>query len=289
MSLTPYDVAMTQPRIMVTGGSGYLGGWVAKLAAADWKVTATFSSNPGTMPGVDWRQLDVRDADAVSALVDDLRPQVIVHTAALNPGQGNDFEAVNVTGTANVANAAAAAGAHLIHISTDMVFDGQKGNYAEADTPAPLNEYGRTKALAEQAVAASGAVTAIVRTSLIYGWRPTVARAAQWMIDAVDAGQQIRLWSDEMRCPIWVESLAAAIVELADLGHTGPVHIAGDQAISRYDFGLALLRFHGVDTSQVVGIPSPSDQLRPLNCTLDSSLARAMLETPLPGVTKVLG
>ena len=274
--------------MLVTGGSGYLGRWIAELAAESWDVTASYATKPAELDTVDWHQLDVRDVDSVRRLVDELRPQVIVHTAALNPGQGTDFEAVNVAGTANVARAAAAAGARLIHISTDMVFDGQRGDYREADPLNPLNEYGRTKALAEAAVADSGASAAIVRTSLIYGWRPTVARAAQWMIDSLERGETVRLWSDEMRNPIWVESLAAATVELAGLDHIGPLHIAGSEAVSRYEFGLALLQFHQVDTTQVVAIPSPSDQVRPLNCTLDSSLARQALSTPLPGVGDVL-
>ncbi|MCP4965968.1 MAG: SDR family oxidoreductase [bacterium] len=278
---------MTRPRMLVTGGSGYLGGWVSRLAAAGWDVTATYSSTAVAEPGIKWRQLDVRDPEAVAHRFAEVKPQVVVHTAALNPGQGNDFEAVNVAGTANVARAAA--DTRLIHISTDMVFDGQSGSYVEEDSPAPLNEYGRTKALAETAVTEAGGDSLIIRTSLIYGWRPTVARAAQWMIDALDRGDSVRLWSDEMRCPIWVETLATAIVELADTDVSGFLHVGGDQVMSRYDFGVALLRFHGVDPSSVVAVPSPTDQLRPLNCTLDSSQARTMLATPLLGVDAVLG
>lgn len=274
--------------MLVTGGSGYLGRWVAELASEDWDVVATYASRPDDLDGVGWRQLDIREADAVSSLVEELQPQVIVHTAALNPGQGNDFETVNVAGTANVANGAAATGSRLIHISTDMVFDGRDGDYTEEDTPNPLNEYGRTKALAEKAVAASGANAVVVRTSLIYGWRPTVSRAAQWMIDTLDSGEIVRLWADEIRCPIWVESLAAAVVELAPLNYTGPLHVAGEQKMSRYDFGIALLRFHNVDKGPIFAIPSPPGQLRPLNCTLDTSRARKLLSTPLPGVDSVL-
>ena len=144
------------------------------------------------------------------------------------------------------------------------------------------------KARAEEAVAASGAEAVIVRTSLIYGWRPTTARAAQWMIDALNKGETIRLWEDEMRCPIWVESLAAAIVELAGHDYVGPLHIAGAQSMSRYEFGVALLRFYGISTDSVVGVPSPKDSTRPLNCTLDSSLANRLLSTKLPGVDEVL-
>jgi len=274
--------------MLVTGGSGYLGRWVAELARGGWDVTATYATNPGDLDGVEWRQLDIRDADAVSALVAESSPDVIVHTAALNPGQGNDFEAVNITGTANVANAAAAADARLIHMSTDMVFDGQRGDYREDDPVRPLNDYGRSKAAAEAAVTESGARAVIVRTSLIYGWRPTVARAAQWMIDALDRREFVRLWSDEMRCPIWVESLAAALVELAGLDYTGPLHVAGDEKMSRYEFGVALLRFHHIDRGPVFAVEVPRGRLRPRDCTLDISRARELLETPLPGVTRVL-
>jgi dTDP-4-dehydrorhamnose reductase len=279
---------MTKPRLLVTGGSGYLGGWVSRIASGDWDVTATYASHAGTDPGAAWRELDVRDEGRVASLVDEIQPQVVIHTAALNPGQGNDFAEVNVAGTAHIAQAAAGVGARLVHISTDMVFDGRRGNYTEADSPTPLTPYGETKAGAEQAVTEAGAEAVIVRTSLVYGWRPTIARAAQWMIDTVDRGESLELWSNEMRCPIWVESLAEAVVEVAGLNYTGVLHIAGTQAVSRYDFGRALLRFHGLDTSEVFPMASPPEAGRPLDCTMDCSLALSLLTTPLPGVDEVL-
>ncbi len=279
---------MTKPHMLITGGSGYLGRWVAELGRNEWDVTATYSSHPGTLDGVDWRHLDVRERAAVEGLFAEVKPDVIVHTAALNPGQGDDFVGVNVTGSANVADTAAAMGVRLIHISSDLVFDGRDGNYTEAAEPSPLTDYGKTKADGEAAVVASDAEAAIVRTSLIYGWRPTIARSAQWMIDAIGRGESLNLWADELRCPVWVESLAAAIVELAGLDHTGPINIAGSQVVSRYEMGLALLRFHDIDTSSVTGVPSPPDAVRPLDCSLDISFAQQLLETPLPGISEVL-
>ncbi len=280
---------MMKPHMLVTGGSGYLGGWIVRLARDEWDVTATYLSRAVDEPGADWRQLDVRDAVAVEALVDEVRPQVIVHTASLNPGRGSDFDAVNAGGSGNIARAAAGIGAQLVHISTDVVFDGQKGSYVEDDPPNPITPYGRSKALAEEAVLASGAEAVIVRTSLIYGWRPTVARAVQWMIDDLQAGKSVRLWTDELRCPIWVESLAAAVVELAESDYVGILHIAGAQPLSRYEFGVRMLRFHGVDPSPVLPTPSPKDKLRPLDCTLDCSRARALLRTRTRGVRPLLG
>ena len=280
---------MTKPRMLVTGGSGYLGGWVVRLARADWDVIATYLTHPRDEIGATWRRLDVRDKAAVAALVDEVRPAVIVHTAALNPGQGADFEATNAAGTRHVARAAAACGARLIHLSSDVIFDGEQGNYVEEDPPAPITSYGRSKALAEEVVRASGAEAVIVRTSLIYGWRPRLARQVSWIVDNLEAGKPVRLFTDDLRCPIWVESLAAAVVELAGLSYTGVLHVAGAQPLSRYEFGTRLLRFHGVDTSSIISTRRSEIGLTgPLNCTLDCSRARSLLRTPLPGVDEVL-
>jgi len=282
---------MAKPQMLVTGGSGYLGGWVARLARSDWDVLATYLTHPRDEPGATWRRLDVRDESAVAALVDAVRPAVVVHTAALNLGQGADFEATNVAGTRHVARAASVCGARLIHLSSDVIFDGETGNYAEEDSPAPITPYARSKALAEEAVRASGAEAVIVRTSLIYGWRPRMGRQVRWIVEGVRSGQLVRLFTDELRCPIWVESLAAAVVELAEMEYTGILHVAGAQVLSRHEFGLRLLRFYGLDPSPVIPALSPvneSSMCRPLNCTLDCSRARSLLRTPLPGVDEVL-
>ncbi|MBL7065618.1 MAG: SDR family oxidoreductase [Anaerolineae bacterium] len=289
-------MAVTKPKILVTGGSGYLGGWVVRLARTGWDVTATYFTHPVDESNAIWRRLDVRNEAAVAALVAEVRPAVIVHTAACNPGYGGaDFEATNAAGSGHVARAAAAHRARLIHISSDVVFDGERGNYVEDDSPSPITPYGHSKALAEEEVRASGAEAVIVRTSLIYGWRPRLARQVRWIVDDLEAGKPVRLFTDELRCPVWVESLAAAAVELAGLDYTGVLHVAGAQILSRYEFGVRLLRFHGLDPGSIiparcreVGAGFPRLR-RPLDGPLDCSRARALLCTPLPGVDEVLG
>jgi len=289
---------MARHHICVTGGSGYLGGWIVRLARPDWSVVATYLTHPvdNEASAVDWRRLDVRDKKAVGALVEELHPEVIVHTAAANPGTDRDMVETNATGTRHVARAAAACNARLIHISTDVLFDGEtrpgrqgQGNYVEEDPPTPITAYGRSKALAEQAVRASGAEAVIVRTSLIYGWRPRIGRHTGWIVEGLRAGRPVRLFTDETRCPIWVESLAAALTELAGLRYTGVLHVAGAQALSRYEFGVRLMRFHGVDPSPIIPtLAAESGMRRPLDCTLDCSRARSLLRTPLPGVEETL-
>ncbi|MGD2176970.1 MAG: sugar nucleotide-binding protein, partial [Anaerolineae bacterium] len=165
----------------------------------------------------------------------------------------------------------------------------------------------RSKALAEEAVGASGARAVIVRTSLIYGpavkarqtsvrdmpWRQW-DRQTRWVIGDLKAGEPVRLFTDERRCPIWVRSLATALLELArsDVACSLPasvVHVAGAQPLSRYEFGLRLAHFHGVDPGGITpALSRDSGLIRPLDCTLDCSRARALLHTPLPGVDQVL-
>ena len=290
-------------QLLVTGGSGYLGRWVIRLACKSWKVTATYLTDASHSRGVDWRRLDVRDQSSVEALIAELRPEAIVHTAALNPGQGTAFHAINAEGTRHVANAAAAVGARLIHVSTDVLFDGKKGNYNEEDYPSPITPYGRSKALAEEVVRASGADAVIVRTSLIYGPTANVPDAAspgtswcqwdrqtRWIVGDVKSGKQVHLFTDELRCPIWVKNLASALVELSDRPYTGMLHVAGAQALSRHAFGLRLARFHGVDPKGITpALSRESGLVRPLDCTLNCSRARMLLHTPLPGVDTILG
>jgi dTDP-4-dehydrorhamnose reductase len=210
---------------------------------------------------------------------------------------------VNAEGTHHVARAAAAVGARVVHVSTDVLFDGRKGSYSEEDSPSPITRYGRSKALAEEAVHASGADAVIVRTSLIYGPAadvPGVApadthwrhwdRQTRWVVGDSKSGKPVHLFTDERRCPIWVRSLASALVELAGRTYAGILHIAGAEALSRYTFGLRLARFHGVDPGGIKpALSRESGLVRPLDCTLDCSRARTLLDTPLPGVDTILG
>ena len=276
--------------LLVTGGSGYLGRRLICVALPHWQVTATYFKHPGACPGVDWQFLDVRDAAAVERVFDACRPDVVIHTAAVNPHAKIPYQDVNVTGTHHIAQVAAARKVRLIHLSTDVVFDGRQGAYREEDEPHPLTDYARSKTQAEAQVHAAGGPAVIVRTSLIYDPLQRRDRHTGWVIEDLQAGRAVRLFTDEVRCPIWVESLAQALTELAGLDDTGVLHVAGQQALSRYDFGVRLLRHHDMDIASIMpALSRESGLTRPLDCTLDCSRARGLLKTPLPGVDDVLG
>lgn len=274
--------------LLITGGSGYLGSELARQAQKTWRVVATYLSHATSLPLCQMVPLDIRDDAAVARLLSDVRPQVVIHTAA-DMSTPQAMQEVIVNGTHHVAAGAAAVGARLVHTSTDVVFDGERAPYTEGDPANPITPYGRAKAAAEQIVAGLCPAAAIVRTSLVYSLNPADPRTV-WVVESVRQGQPITLFTDEIRCPVWLEQLAAALLELAAGDEGGVWHLAGPQALSRYQFGERLVRACGLDPAGITpGLSRESGQLRPRDCTLDVDKAQALLHSPLWGVDEVLG
>lgn len=265
---------------LITGASGLLGSELARQAAGRVALWGTwFSRAPAAQAGAQYVQLDVGDRNAVRDLALRLRPQVIIHTAYRK--EGPDLDRVTARGAGHVAQAAAESGARLVHVSSDVLLDGEHAPYDESARPAPLHPYGVAKADAEALVqqAAPGAV--IVRTSLICRLEPLDPISA-WIRDSVQQGRPITLFTDEIRSPVWVQDLAAALIELAGLPYTGVLNVAGPQALSRYQMGQRLARRLGLDPQAInAGQSFNSGLCRPRNCTLDVRLAQRLLHTRL--------
>lgn len=276
-------------RMLITGGTGYLGRVLCDQAYAQgWEVAATYFTQPVPITSdIAWFPLDVRDAEIVDEAVDRFRPDVVIHTAFRQHEPG--LWDVTARGSQYVAAASHACGARLIHMSSDVIFDGERATpYTPADAPSPINAYGRAKADAEHLVRTHHPKVVIVRTSLMYGFDP-LDRHTSFVLDVADSKHQLKLFRDEYRCPILVTDLAAALLELSTLSYTGVINIAGADAVSRYEFGTLLAAYHGRDPSLIPGgFSSESDVPRPRNCRLDSTLAQQLLQTPLRGVRSVL-
>jgi dTDP-4-dehydrorhamnose reductase len=281
------------PKLLVTGLSGYLGGVLAQHAArAGWEVVGTYRTRapaPTHAPdGVAVRAvpLDVRDAVAVAALVGAEAPDAIVHTAYLQHGE--DARPVNVAGSAHVARAAAAAGARLVHVSSDAIFRGAGGRaLTEDDPPDPVTEYGATKADAEREVSAAHPGALLARTSLIYGGPGRAASSHEQAAVAAARGERdMSFHTTETRTPVQVDDLAAALLELAGTAHAGPLHIGGADTVSRLQFARLIAASRGEDPARLGGGPAPPG--RPGACPLDSARAQALLRVRLRGVRTVL-
>jgi len=264
-------------RLFVTGLGGYLGRAIA--AAAPGEVAGTVRERPAP-PGTRAFGIDVRDLDAVAAAVMESRPDAVVHTAYVQ--QGEDMRSVNVEGSAAVARAARSGGLRLVHLSSDAIFAGDLGRPVREDDPAtPVTVYGQSKAEAELAVLEAHPDALLIRTSLIYGGdqpSPHESRALS---------PELSFYSDEIRCPIAVPDLAAAVIELAalpDLG--GPLNVAGADAVSRLEFARLITTAYGRDPGAVRGGSRPPG--RPGDVTLDCTRATAVLRTRLRGVREVL-
>jgi dTDP-4-dehydrorhamnose reductase len=252
------------PRLFITGLAGLLGGELAKRAQG-WSVAGSIFERPGPA-GVAATGLDVRDEEAVRDALRD--SDVVVHTA-----YRQDDESVTVDGAAVVARCAPG---RLIHVSTDVIFSGAQGRpLREDDAPDPVTDYGRWKARAEELVVSERPDALLVRTSLMYRGDGST-RHEQLARDPA-----MSFYDDELRSPVQVGDLAAAILELATLEIPGPLHVAGADGLSRLDFARLIAG------PSVRGGPRPPG--RPGDCRLDSSRAQALLATRLRGAREVLG
>ncbi len=252
--------------MLVVGGSGYLGREVSRVAAA----AGVEAVQVGHASGVG-RALEIRDAAEVERLVAQTSPDAVLNLAYVQ--EGPDAWGVNVDGALNLARSATAHRARLMHMSTDVVFDGRKGApYVEQDAPSPCTDYGRSKAEAECVVGTAAPDALVVRTSLILGGPG--CEPSKHELTAVDPS--FTFYEDEVRSPIQVTDLARALLELVARDLSGVLHVAGADDVSRADLA-ELIRGDAVRRA-----PAPPE--RPLDCSLDSSQARALLRTELRGV-----
>ncbi|MGC5016706.1 sugar nucleotide-binding protein [Streptosporangium sp. DT93] len=269
--------------ILIVGGSGHLGGWLVRLArAGGHTVTATYATRrPPDGDGVQWLPVDLRVPGRIAEAVDTVRPAVVI-----NASSGGADWAVTADGAARVAAAARARGRRLVHVSSDAVFSGTSVRYDEDSLPDPITPYGAAKAAAETAVRALDPSAAVARTSLIIGDGDS---AHEELVRALATGRRRgMLFTDDIRCPVYAGDLAAALLEVAAGDHTGIVHLAGADALSRHELGMLIARRDGYDPGALPHGRRARTGAAALDVRLDGTRTQERLNTRLRGAREFL-
>lgn len=257
-------------KTLVTGANGLLGQHlVALLVKEGYEVLAT-GRGKERLPQelaetLRYYDVDITDADAVHRLFDAEKPEIVVHTAAMTQIDECELEqerceTVNVQATAQLLLEAEAVSRHFIYLSTDFVFDGQKGNYAEDDHLNPVSWYGFTKVHAESVVETSEIDWTIVRTCLVYGnvLQGTRSNIITWVKQSLEQGKAIKVVNDQWRTPTYVEDLARGILLIIQQKATGIYHLSGKDKRTPYEMALATAAYTGLDASLIEKVDASS-------------------------------
>jgi dTDP-4-dehydrorhamnose reductase len=267
-------------KALITGANGQLGRALVASAPAGTTVVAHGSDT-----------LDITCRDAVAAAVAAERPDLILNAAAYTAVDRAESDAeraaaVNAAAVGVLAEAAGQAGARLVHVSTDFVFDGEAGSPYRPDAPTnPLGVYGRTKLDGERA---AGADALIVRTAWVYA--PTGGNFVRTMLRLMGERPEVRVVADQVGTPTYAPGLAAALWTLAGQGVTGTHHYTDAGAASWYDFAVAIqeeavalgLLARAVPVVPIATADFPTPARRPSYSVLDKASCWAALGGPTP-------
>jgi dTDP-4-dehydrorhamnose reductase len=280
MAISPSG-SLTKPLAWITGANGLIGNYLVQTAprfAPRWRVRALTRAD-----------FDLLDFETVEREFKKDQPQLIIHCAAItvvSEAQKNPALAWRVNVEVTKLLAELASEIQFVFFSTDLVFDGRKGNYTETDAPNPLHFYGETKAAAEEIVLKNPRHL-VVRTSLNYAASRAGNRSFNEQLRlALQTGQGMTLFTDEFRSPIPAIETARAIWELVNKNCAGIYHVAGAEKLSRWQIGRLLVkRWPEIKTKLESG--SAKDFFGPpraLDTSLDISKVQNILPAPLSGL-----
>ncbi len=280
---------MPNGRVLITGGSGLLAlNWACAMRGT-WDVVLGTHAHKVSLAGVASRPLDLENAGRLTRQFEELAPDIVVHTAGLtNVDRCEDDPAlarhVNAELARNVAEAAASRNIRLVHVSTDHLFAGTRSGYREDDAPEPLNEYARSKLLAEEWVKQTDPRALIVRTNF-FGWGHAGRQSfSDWIFYSLRAGREITMFDDVHFTPILADALAAAAHRLVALSASGTFNVAGDERVSKYEFAKRLAQVFDLSGELIQRGRIRDAGLfakRPPDMSLDNTKARDLLSASL--------
>ncbi|WNG18376.1 SDR family oxidoreductase [Cystobacter fuscus] len=276
-------------RFLVTGSNGLVGSRVCALLEKGGHQVVGLGRGPRRTQGA-YRYVEcdlTRDTDVAAAL-EDAAPEVIIHPASMTEVDACERDpeqayAANVAAVAAVGRGARKLGAHLVHVSTDYVFDGDHGPYDEQALPNPRGVYALTKHMGEQAARTFVPGCAIARTAVVYGW-PAAGRPnfGAWLVGAFEKGQQVRLFEDQFVSASFADSVAAMLVELGERKLGGIWNTCGADVVDRVSFGRSLCEVFGFDPGLITPTRLADMKLaspRPLRSGLKVDKVRSQLST----------
>jgi dTDP-4-dehydrorhamnose reductase len=286
---------MSHRRLLIVGANGFLGQHLTRRAGTSFEVFEADLIAPVRPRGL---ELDVTSARSVDECFRQVEPKVVVLLAALSDidqceQHPEAAEAVNVRGAEHVAVACARSGATLVFTSSAAVFDGTRHGYRESDTPSPVSIYGRTKARAEELIAATLPGALILRLVLVLGFAEGAGTNAMLnrLAAKLRAGEPVSFPDFEYRNPIDADTLSCLLLELIARGSAaGIFHVGATESISRFDLGVKLAQKMGlpVDLVQRQTQPLPGRAPRGLDHFLLTDRLRAVCETPIPTCEEVI-
>jgi len=281
-------------RILVTGASGLLGLNLALRAARDGHlVIGTVKDHVLRTDAFQTVQNDLLVPGAVEGLIDQTQPDWVIHCAAManvdaceaDPEQARK---VNSELPARLAAYVARGGARLVHISTDAVFDGQRGGYSEEDAPNPLGVYARTKLEGERGVAEANPQAIIARANL-FGWSLSGRRSlGEFFFYNLSAGKRVKGFTDVFFCPILANDIAPILLRMLEKRLNGLYHVVSRECVSKYEFGVRLARRFGLDEGLITPASVAEAGLkaaRSPNLTLRTDKLAAALGKPSPDLS----
>ncbi|WP_333742993.1 SDR family oxidoreductase [Streptomyces ardesiacus] len=269
--------------VLIVGGSGFLGTVLVRQAsAAGHRVAATFATRPCDGPEATWHEVDLRDGSRVEEVVASLAPCVVI-----NASSGSADWAVTAEGPVRLAMTAVKYDCRLVHVSSDAVFSGSRVHYDESCCPDPVTPYGAAKAAAETGIRLLAPAAVIARTSLIIGG--IQSEHVRLVHDLATGSRTGALFTDDVRCPVHVGDLAAALLELAFTSARGVHHLAGRDAVSLHGLGVLIAQRDGLDASRLPeGLRAGTSLCGALDVRLDSRATQAKLRTRVRGVHEFL-
>ncbi|HEY6906167.1 MAG TPA: dTDP-4-dehydrorhamnose reductase [Ignavibacteriaceae bacterium] len=252
-------------RILLLGANGMLGQRLVQFysnQAAIQLLTCSIENEP-VFDGAEYRKIDITRRDDVKDLVYDFYPDVIINAAAytnvdLSETERESAWKTNVKAVEYIAEVSRVIDAHIVHISTDYIFNGKKGPYSENDKPCPLGYYARTKLASENVLRLSGTFYTILRTNVLYGIahnsRPDFVR---WLVNTVRDGKRVYIVTDQINNPTFIDDLVQAISKVIEYKKYGIYNIGGKEFLSRFEFTMRIADFFHLDKDLISPITTP--------------------------------